>query len=234
MAPPGVSIHTARVPLGIVDSDGRISVQVGPEDVRAFAQPPAVDDAASRLMPIAPSTIVYAFTSSSYIMGPDAEAELKTRLEGRTDGVPVIVQSAALVTALRVMGSERIALIHPPWFLPELDALGAAYFRQQGFDVVHHGPAKLRSDYGNIQPEQVYEWVMAHVPDTVDAVVLGGGGFRAIGAIKALETKLDRPVLSSNQASFWCALRYSKVDEHVNGYGRLFAMELSDSRNSHE
>ena len=75
---------------------------------------------------------------------------------------------------------------------------------------------------------------MAHVPGSADAVALGGGDFRAIGAIEALETKLNRPVLSSNQASFWCALRYSKVDEHVNGYGRLFAMELSDSRNSHE
>ena len=133
-----------------------------------------------------------------------------------------------------MLGSERIALIHPLWFLPELDALGATYFRQHGFDVVHHGPAKLRSDYGDIQPEQVYEWVIAHFPDSADAVVLGGGGFRAIGAIEALEKKLDRPVLSSNQASFWCALRYSKVDEHVTGYGRLFAMRISDSRNSHE
>ena len=152
MASPGVSIHTARVPLGIVDPDGRISARVGPEDVRAFAQPPAVDEAASRLMPIAPSALVYVFTSSSYIMGSDADAQLRTRLEGRTGGVPVIVQSASLVTALRVMGNERIALIHPPWFLPELDALGATYFRQQEFDVVHHGPAKLRSDYGDIQP----------------------------------------------------------------------------------
>ena len=229
MAPVGVSIHTARVPLGIVGPDGQISAQVGPDDVRAFAEPPAVDEAAVSLIPLKLNALIYAFTSSSYIMESEADALLKSRLEDRTGGVSVVIQTPSLITALRVFGSERIALIHPPWFSPELDALGAAYFRQQGVDVVHHGPAKLRSDYGDIRPEQVYEWTIAQVPDNVDTVVLGGGGFRAIGAIEALEATLDRPVMSANQASFWCALRRSGVNDGVTGYGRLFSMNLSES-----
>ncbi|MCH8138314.1 MAG: maleate cis-trans isomerase, partial [Proteobacteria bacterium] len=117
---------------------------------------------------------------------------------------------------------------HPPWFSPELDALGAEYFRKQGIDVVHHGPATLRHDHGDIHPEQIYEWAKAHVPENAECIVIGGGGFRAIGAIGALESTLARPVLSANQASFWCALRRSGLDDQVNGYGRLFSMKLPE------
>ena len=80
LAPDGVSIHAARVPLGIVGPDGEIIARVDPEIARAFAQPPAVDDAAALLSALAPSAVVYAFTSSSYILGPDADALLRNRL----------------------------------------------------------------------------------------------------------------------------------------------------------
>jgi maleate cis-trans isomerase len=60
------------------------------------------------------------------------------------------------------------------------------------------------------------------------AAVIGGGGFRAIGAIAAIETPLGRPVLSANQAAFWLALRVSGIDDTLNGYGRLFKKQLDD------
>ncbi len=109
------------------------------------------------------------------------------------------------------------------------DALGADYFKNQAVSVVYHGSAELRSDYGGIRPDQVFDWVIAHVPDTADAVLIGGGGFRAIGAIEALEAALGRPVLSANQAALWCALRVSGVDDHLNHYGQIFMMGLPES-----
>jgi len=229
LAPAGVSIHAARVPLGIVGPDGGIIPGVDADIARAFAEPPAVDDAAALLATLAPHAVVYAFTSSSYIGGPDADAVLRARLEERLQGVPVVIQAAALVTALRALRADRIALIHPPWFSPELSALGADYYRTQGVDVVYHGPAALRRDDGDIRPGQIFDWAKAHVPDDAAALVIGGGGFRAIGAIDALETALDRPVLSANQASFWCALRVSGVDDRVANYGRIFSMGLPNA-----
>jgi maleate isomerase len=40
MAPQGVSIHAARVPLGTLDRDGNISLQRGAGAALAFAEPP--------------------------------------------------------------------------------------------------------------------------------------------------------------------------------------------------
>ena len=226
MAPQGISIHAARVPLGMVGPDGQIIPQLGPDVAKAFSEPPAVDDAVSLLSTLGLDAIVYAFTSSSYILGSENDLLLKARLEKRSDGIPVVIQTLALVSALRAVAAKKIALIHPPWFTPELDGLGVTYFGKAGVDVVYHGSAKLRSDYGDILPKQIYDWASAHMPDSADTLVIGGGGFRAVGAIDALETTLNRPVLTANQASLWYALRISGVGDQINEYGRLFEANI--------
>ena len=222
MAPHGVSIHAARVPLGMVGADGEIIPRIGPDAAKAFSEPPEVDHAVSMLSPLEPKAIIYAFTSSSYILGSQNDAQLTTRLEDRSNGAPIVIQTVALVSALRAVGARTVALIHPPWYTAELDELGSTYFGNSGFEVLYHGSAKLRSDYGDILPEQLYEWAIACVPDSADSLVIGGGGFRAIGAIEALEKKLERPVLSANQASLWYALKVAGVTSQVKGYGRVF------------
>ena len=105
MAPAGVSIYAARVPF---------------VDARAFAQPPHVDTAAELLAAAPLYAIVYAFTSSSYLLGPEADTDLKARLEQRTRGIPVVIPCIAAVEALRACGLRRLALIHPPWFGDEV------------------------------------------------------------------------------------------------------------------
>ena len=100
----------------------------------------------------------------------------------------------------------------------------------QGFEVVHHAIAPLRSGFGEIPPEQIYDFAKAHAPASADAVFFGGSGFRSIGVILALEDDLRRPVMSTNQAAFWYALRRSGVDARVVGYGRLFEMDLPEDQ----
>ena len=108
LAPEGVSVHAARVPLGMVGPDGEIVSSIGPEVARAFSEPPHVDNAVSSLVALEPSAIVYAFTSSSYILGVDADARLKQRLGQRASNAPIIVQTQALTAA--VTGSDILSV----------------------------------------------------------------------------------------------------------------------------
>jgi maleate isomerase len=224
LAPHGVSIHAARVPLGMVGPDGEIIPVVGPDIAKAFSEPPEVDQAVSLLAPLNLNAIIYSFTSSSYVLGIDNDFALKSRLERRSNGAPVITQSMALVQALKALNSKSICLIHPPWFTEEMDALGVKYFESQGFDVVGHGSANLRNDYGEITPEQLHRYALNQVADNADTLVIGGGGFRAIGAIKELEKSLNRPGLSANQASMWAALNVAGVNAKDSPYGQLFQL----------
>ena len=70
--------------------------------------------------------------------------------------------------------------------------------RAQGFKVVHHAPAPLRSGFGEVHPAQIYDSGLAgRAPSSAEALVIGGNGLRAIGAIEALEADLGRPVLTA-------------------------------------
>ena len=226
MAPDGVSLHAARVPFGVMRAGGAMVPTIGPDAVQAFTDPPHVDDAAELLAAAPLHAIGFGFTSSSYVCGAAADEALQRRLEGRTRGIPVAITGIAAVLALRAFGVGRLALIDPPWFSPELNAMGAEYFRSQRLEVVHHAPAGLPSDQLAVHPGHLYEWARAHVPPEAEAVFISGNGFRAIGVIQALEEDLGVPVLTANQVLCWHLLRLAGTRAPVVGYGRLFAQPL--------
>ena len=223
MAPGRVVSCVARVP-----SDGASAVGAGgsptsPAELRALTAAEHLDPAAEQLGG-SMDVIGYASTSSAYAIGFDAEVAFLSRLSRRV-GIPVVATCASAVLALGVLDAGRIALVDPPWFDAELNELGAAYFRSQGFDVVSSASAGLSQDPRQIDADSVFEWTSRHVPDEVEAVFIGGNGFRAAGAIAPLEDALGRPVLTSNQALLWNLLAHAGATFRVEGYGQLFAHE---------
>ena len=145
------------------------------------------------------------------------------RLAQRTRGIPVVAASAATVAALHETGARRIALLSPPWFDAHLDQLGRRYHHAAGFDVMRSSPCDLPSDQARITTSDLYDHVCTHTPADADAVVIGGNGFRAVGAIAAFEQTLERPVVTANQALLWAGLNAAGADPSaVAGYGRIF------------
>ena len=223
MAPPEVAIHATRVRFGAIRPGGGMDPTIPLAPVRAFAEPPDLDDAAELLAAAPLDAIAYGFTSSAYVIGIDGEAAMIARLERRTRGIPVVAACAAAVEALRVLKARRISLINPPWFDTELNGLGWHYYQSAGFEVVYSGPCGLPSDQTKITPSDLHAWVSEHTPADAEAIVIGGNGFRAVGTIAALEEDLDRPVVTANQALLWASLRASGRDASIKDYGRLFA-----------
>jgi maleate isomerase len=218
MAPEGVSVHVSRVLL---------------VDTRTFSDPPHPDDATALLAALPMQAIVFAFTTTGYVLGPDGEKALTARLEKRSNGIPVLLSCPAAVAAFRALAARRIALIHPPWFTDDEQQLGVAYFKNQGFDVVYANQMHLRGfsiakptdplrKFTEVYPGELYAWARTQVPAQAEAILFSGNGIRTIGVIAALEEDLHRPVLTANQVAFWYALRQAGVHAPVNGYGRLF------------
>src|SRR5918992_4566501 len=202
MVPEGVSVHAARIPLTVMRAGGLMDPTIALEPVRAFADPPLVDEAAELLAAAPLHAIGFAFTSSSYVRGAADDEILRRRLEARTHGIPVAISSASAVLGLRALGARRLALIDPPWFSPELTALGVDYFAGQGFEVAHAAAAGVPSEQRAINLGQLFEWVREHVPAEAEAVYIGGNGLRAVSVIQALEEDLRFPVLTANQVLF--------------------------------
>lgn len=225
MAPEGVAIHAARVPFGAMGAGGDMDPTIPLEPVRRFAEQPELDDAAALLAAAPLDVIAYGFTSSAYVIGAQAEAEMVRRLQRRTRGIPVVTPCAAAVHALHALGAHRVALFDPPWFDKHLNRLGREYYANAGFDVILAGSCGLPSDQTAITPRALHAWITAHTPREADAIVIGGNGFRAVGAIAALESDLDRPVLTANQVLLWASLCAARPEIRPDGYGRIFACE---------
>jgi maleate isomerase len=224
MAPPGVVIHAARVPFGAMAAGGVMDQTIPLAPVKAFAEPPHVDNATELLAAAPLNVIAYGFTSSAYVIGVEDEAEMIARLERRSRGIPVVAACAAAVEGLRMLGARRVALVDPPWFDTELNRLGKRYYESAGFEVIYSVPCGLPSEQAKITPDELHAWFMEHVSSAdADALVIGGNGFRAVGAIAALEEDLGRPVVTANQALLWGALRVVGTDpSSVADYGSLF------------
>jgi Arylmalonate decarboxylase len=172
MAPGRVVTCVARI-----SSDGAaVGVGATPttlSGLRALTAPRFLDAAADMLGRGSVDVIGYASTSSAYAIGFDAEAAVVSRLSQQV-GIPVVATCASAVLALHLLDVERIALVDPPWFDPELNELGAAYFQSQGFDVLSSTSADLSRDSRRIEAAAVLEWVSRHANDDAEAVFIGG------------------------------------------------------------
>ena len=230
MAPPHVAIHAARVPFGAMGKGGAMDPTIPLAPVRAFAEPPAVDAATAVLAAAPLDVIAFGFTSSAYVIGDEGERAMVARLSDVADGIPVVATCTASVDVLRALGAARIALIVPPWFDAELVEMGRRYYEAAGFEVVDAHSCGLPSEQTRIERSALFDWIVADVAPEVDAVVVGGNGFRSVGVIEAIEDALGRPMLTANQVLLWAALGAAGVQtSDVVNYGRLFAVGAPQS-----
>ena len=81
------------------------------------------------------------------------------------------------------------------------------------------GSAALSHDPAAIEPTAVTAWISRHVADSAQAIFIGGNGFRAAGAIEALEATIGRSVLTSNQVLLWRLLGGADHSFVIEGYG---------------
>ena len=218
MAPNCLAVHVVRVGAGI-------DPPTKPPALRALTAAAVLDEAATTLPADSIDAVAYASTTSAYAIGFEAETALVSRLEARLE-VPAVATCSSAVRALRILDIGRVALIGAPWFDAELNELGAAYFRNQGFDVLFSRSAELSRNPGRIEPTAVYEWTSQQVGDETQGIFIGGNGFRATGAIELLETTIGRPVLTANQVLLWDLLARRGARCKIKGYGRLFELSV--------
>src|SRR5262249_40611546 len=68
-----------------------------------------------------------------------------------------------------------------------------------------------------------YELGRAADSSDAEAVLISGTGLPTVGIVERLERDLGKPVVTSQVATLWQALRVVGVTEPVLGYGRLLS-----------
>ena len=207
IAPPGLSFHVARIMLQETTADGLRAMNAG------------IESAARLLASLGPRAVAYACTGGSFL---DGAAGLQASIDAIAVivGCPVVATSGALVDALRALGVKRVALATP--YLDPVNRLERAFLEQHAIEVVAmRGLGLSGAAIRDVPPEQVFQ--LACDTDTADAeaLFLSCTDLRALEVAEALEGRLGKPVLTSNQVTLWALLRALGRRPDIAGFGRL-------------
>jgi len=203
--PPGVAAFATRVPVGEA---------ARPEDKVAsiLAMRDRLPAAAAEVGSLGVDVVAYACTSGSFLHGRDSDAETCAELAG-VAGVPAVTTSTAMVAALRTLGARRVAVV-TPYIGPVADG-AAAYLAQSGFEVVARRDLDLLSNLakGRLGPEVSAGLVREVDLSDADAVMISCTNWRTFDHLAELEHETGLPVVSSNLATMWAALRLAGIEQ---------------------
>lgn len=208
ICPPGVGIHFARVPIPDVITGATLEA-VGPN----------LTEAASLLLPDGSLDVVgYACTSGSLVLGEERVEQLL--LAGNPGAKPTSI-IAAVIRALRAVGARRIVVATP--YLDEINTAERDYLAARGFAVLDIQGLNLVKDSDMVRVTPAYLADMAAGLDRPDAdtIFISCGALRSVDIIEELEARVGKPVITSNQAFAWDALRLAGIGDRIAGFGRL-------------
>ena len=215
MAPQGVTSHTTRVALS--DEPDCFSIN----DLSSLRDD--VLQATKLLSQVPLKALAFGCTSGSFVNGSDYDKELINSMENIAN-IPCTTTASAVVEALNVSNIKRVAIATP--YTKEVNELAEQYFVENGFQISNLTGLGIDNDYtiSDLDSHAIYDMaVNADTPDA-DAVFLSCTGLSATHLIDVLETDLNKPVITSNQATFWHALRLSQIRSKIQGFGHLFSL----------
>ena len=176
--------------------------------------------AAERLLPSGVQSWIVGLATDPFANGLALLDQAVALLRERT-GRPVYTASYAAHEALAHLSARRIGLVTP--FDDSGNQLIREVYEARGFEVASMvGLNRPGLDQiANTTDEEILAAFDEVSQSSVDALVQVGTGLPTLHLIEALEKKYDRPVVTSNQASYWQALRSAGLGESVPGAGRL-------------
>jgi maleate isomerase len=165
--------------------------------------------------------IAYACTSGSFIGGPGYDQELLARITAEARGVPSVGTSPAMVEALRAVGIRRVSVVTP--YTDEINEGLTAFLTAHGFNVLSMAGQQIvpNVEIGAQTPATILAFAKANLDPAADGLFLSCTNWRAMEVAEQLEREIGKPVVTSNQATLWAALRVLNVATWVDGYGRL-------------
>jgi len=181
-----------------------------------------VERAALELASAEVDVILQAGTAIAFFRGLGHDAELSRRIAAAT-GIRATTSLTAVVEALRALGIRRPAIATS--YIADIDARLKDVLEKSGFEVAAiKGMGIQKSiDMGKVKPEETYRLAqdVARSAPGADGILVSCGNLRSFEAIEPLETDTGLPVVTSNQAGLWQALRLVGVNEHLPNLGRL-------------
>lgn len=162
-----------------------------------------------------------------YDRGPGADKEISERIAKAT-GVPTVSNQTAMMDGLKAFGCRKILIASP--FNEENNQKLKTYLEGSGFEVV--GAVGMgfaaNADINRVSPEEAYRFLKksGQAFRKAEGIIVPCANWPTSLVAPQVEADLGRPVVTSNLAKIWGALRALEIREPIPDHGRLLAEKL--------
>jgi maleate isomerase len=213
--PDGVAVYAAPIllPRGEVTAAALAEMLAGDQ----------LERAAALLVWTDVDVIVFACTTGSLVHGVGWDRELIGRIERVTDR-PATTTTTAVLDALRAVGALSLAVATP--YIDELNAIERQFLEASGFRVASIAGLACGTDaeIGRLEPADAVSLVERVDSPDAEAIFISCTSFHCLPAVASLERRHAKPVVTSNLAGAWAALRQIGIEDSVPGYGQLLTL----------
>jgi maleate isomerase len=163
--------------------------------------------------------VVYGCTSGTIAAG---YSSIEQKIKLAKPEAKVTTPSTAAIKALKKLNIKKLSIFTP--YSKKLNDEVVDYFRKENFEVISNSYFDIESDIdiGKVDQSYLYEALLKVDLKDSDALFVSCTALPVLSIIDKLEKKLNKPVLSSNQALIWDTLENIGKNNSIQGFGKLF------------
>jgi len=164
--------------------------------------------------------IVYGCTSGTIAAGHDS---IEKKIKLAKPEAKVTTPSTAAITALKKLNIKKISIFTP--YPKKLNNEVVDFFKNEKFEITSNSYFDIDSDIdiGKVDPDYLYDVLINMDHKDADALFVSCTALPVLSIIDKLEKKINKFVLSSNQALIWDTLEKIGKNNSINGFGKLFS-----------
>ena len=164
--------------------------------------------------------VVYGCTSGTIAAGYDS---IEKKIKLAKPEAKVTTPSTAAISALKKLNIKKVSIFTP--YLKDLNDEVVEFFKKENFVVTSNSYFGIESDIdiGKVDQDYLYEVLSKIELNDAEALFISCTALPALSIIEKLEKKLNKIVLSSNQALIWDTLEKIGKSDSVKGFGKLFS-----------
>ena len=164
--------------------------------------------------------VVYACTSGTIAAGYNS---IEKKVKIAKPEAKVTTPSTAAIKALKKLKIQKLSIFTP--YSKRLNDEVVEYFKKEDFEVTTNSYFDIESDIdiGKVDSEYLFNVLSKMDLKEADALFVSCTALPVLQLIDKLEKKLNKPVLSSNQALIWDTLENIGQNVSINGFGKLFS-----------
>ncbi|WP_246529581.1 maleate cis-trans isomerase family protein [Microvirga zambiensis] len=211
-------------PVGVAFADARTIVpRVDDEGLKVMMS--QVLEAARQLATAKVDLIVQCGAPGTFLRGPGHDEEVCSQIQ-ETTGIPAITMMGAQMDALRALGAKTVAVA--TIYSDEVNRKMANYMEAYGFSVKSMIGLQITDPFEASvhDADSAYRLGKQALKEAgkADAILISCGTYRTFATLPYLEMDTRTPVVSSNQATLWRALRACGLSDQIPNLGKLWTV----------